>query len=359
MAARPRMRKRGQFPSNLYEPREGYFVWRDPRDGVTHKLGRIPLAQAIYEAQRANAKIAAGKISVSLADRIDMDSTTIADLLAKMPVSEKPETAASRKQLDKVIREKYGSLPCRNLTTKHVADLLEEKLNEGKSALTKLLRSRFVAICKRGMSLGLMEHNAAANTEGVKVVVKRRRLTFEEFQAIYEKAPLVADWLQNAMLLALVSGQDRLTCARWPRKCVYDGYARVHRQKTGVTIEIPVSLRLDVLGKSLEEVIAQCRSSGVISPYLVHHIYSKRGTNRGDPVAVEALTSGFAEARRLAGIVEAGAPTFHEIRSLAKRLYDKQGGVDTKTLLGHMTDETARLYANPRGIEPMRVKISA
>jgi hypothetical protein len=36
----------------------------------------------------------------------------------------------------------------------------------------------------------------------------------------------------------------------------------------------------------------------------------------------------------------------------------EQGTVDTKALIGHMTDAIADLYANSRGLEPMKVRIS-
>ncbi|RKT98633.1 integrase [Burkholderia sp. Nafp2/4-1b] len=52
------------------------------------------------------------------------------------------------------------------------------------------------------------------------------------------------------------------------------------------------------------------------------------------------------------------APTFHQIRSLAKRLYDAQGNVDTKALLGHTTDEMSEMYANSRGLAPMKVTVA-
>ncbi|QVN19425.1 phage integrase Arm DNA-binding domain-containing protein [Burkholderia pyrrocinia] len=36
MAARPRIRQRANWPDNLYMPRDGYYTWRDSRDGKTH-----------------------------------------------------------------------------------------------------------------------------------------------------------------------------------------------------------------------------------------------------------------------------------------------------------------------------------
>jgi hypothetical protein len=44
-------------------------------------------------------------------------------------------------------------------------------------------------------------------------------------------------------------------------------------------------------------------------------------------------------------------------RSLAKRLYKEQGNVDTKALLGHLTERMSELYADPRGAEAIRVKL--
>lgn len=35
-----------------------------------------------------------------------------------------------------------------------------------------------------------------------------------------------------------------------------------------------------------------------------------------------------------------------------------QGNVDTKALLGHKSDSVAAIYADPRGVEPVRVKVS-
>jgi len=133
----------------------------------------------------------------------------------------------------------------------------------------------------------------------------------------------------------------------------------VFRQKTKVSIEIPTSLRLDAIGMSLGDVIAQCKSTGVVSKYLIHHVRNKGGARSGQPIKLDSITNAFAAARDLAGITGDDAPSFHELRSLAKRLYEKQGGVDTKALLGHMTETAADLYADGRGIEPIRVKIGA
>lgn len=326
MAARPRIRKRANWPSNLHEPRPGYYTWRDPLTKETHVLGRMPLAQAIHEAQQANFAIANLTPTTTLVERLSTPKETVADLLLKMPNGKaKPETIRHRKYVDNAIREEIGTIKCAELTTKHIAEMLEAIEARGKMQWAVHVRSRMKMLCRRGKALGWMKENPATDTERAKVTVKRRRLTFEEFQAIYEKAPLVALWLQNAMLLALISGQDRSTVARWERGFQQDGQAVLTRGKTGVRIAIPLELRLDVLGISLADVIARCRSTGIVSKYLIHHIRANVNAPKGSTIKIKTFTSKFKEARDLAGITGEDAPTFHEIRSLTKRLYMEQG----------------------------------
>ncbi len=60
----------------------------------------------------------------------------------------------------------------------------------------------------------------------------------------------MALWLQNAMLLALVSGQDRSTVARWEHGFQQDGCAVLTRGKTGVRIAIPLELRMETVARN-------------------------------------------------------------------------------------------------------------
>lgn len=358
MAARPRIRRRVNWPDNLHEPRPGYYTWRDPRDRKTHVLGRIPLQQAIYEAHEANLVVAQSIEEKTLAERISARKETIIDLIAKMPTAGlKPSTLKTRGYHDACIIQAMGNVPCAELTTKHVADLLESLIDEGKMTWARAIRTRLVAVGKRGMSLGWMTQNPAVMSERPKVKVKRRRLKFEEFQEIYERAPEVAPWLQNAMLLALVSGQDRSTIARLERSAIRNESMFVQRSKTSIKIEIPLALRMDAINMTLGDVVTKCRSTGIVSRYVLHHVRNEGRAVRGSHVKLGTISEAFKKARNLVGISDDTAPTFHEIRSLSKRLYDQQGNVDTKRLLGHMTDEMSELYANNRGLEPLKVTI--
>jgi len=360
MSPRPRIKKRADWPAHLREPRPGYYTWVHPVTGKSFTLGRIPLAQAIFEAHEANASIASQAAPKKLAERIQEGGETVADLIAKMPTEGiAHSTVLTRRSLDKRILAAFGSLKCTEVETRHVAKLIEDIEKEGKARTAQAMRSHMTRIFTKGMALGWMSQNPALVTEAVKVKVARERLTLEQFQVIRAKAGEVADWLENAMLLALVSGQDRSTIVAWERSTIGKDVIVASRSKTGVKIAIPLDIRLDAIGLSLRDVLARCKGTGVVSRFLVHHVKQWRGTKRGDPVHYDTLSNKFAEARALAKIPGENPPTFHEIRSLAKRLYEAQGNVDTKALLGHKTQKMADLYADARGIEPIKVRIAA
>lgn len=361
MAARPRDRRRRDWPTGLREPRPGYFTWRHP-DGSEMAIGRVTLADAKREAQAAIEFVTSQK--PSLLERLTGAANTMGQLLDKMPAPENPNTAKSWRSLDKKIRAALGEVPCSGLTVKHCADLLEAEAAAGRGRTAEALRSRLVTVCKKGQALGWLEFNPAEPTETRAVEVKRGRLTLEMFQAVLAKAPEVNEWLRGAMLLAIVTGQDRSTLSGLRRADVGPDFLTVRRGKTGVWIEIPLALRLDAISMTLREALEACRSGvrALREDWVLHHAREYGNAPLGSRIHVNLLSRAFTEARVLAGIPHTlpdgkGAPTFHEIRSLAKRLYKAQGGVDTKALLGHLTERMGDLYSDARGAEPMRVKL--
>lgn len=356
MAARPRDRSRRDWPAGLRERRPGYFTWVHPSTGKELVIGRVTLAQARHQALEALDHLAAD--APSLLERIKGTTSTVADLLGEMPVSPVYNTAKTNRSLDKKILTKLGTRPCHTLTTADLSPLVEVEIKAGRHRTAQALRSRLIAMCSRGQQLGWLEHNLAEPTQKAEVETARQRLTLETFQQVLAKAPEVAPWLPGAMLLALVTGMDRDTLSKLERKAIGAEVLTIHRGKTKVWVEIPLRLRLDAIGMSVADALAACRSN-VVSRYVVHHRKTyRKGVAAGSAIQVNRITKAFKEARDLAGITDEDAPTFHEIRSLSKRLYLAQGNVDTKALLGHKTEKMADLYADPRGAEPVRVKVS-
>jgi hypothetical protein len=350
---RPRDRRRRDWPTGLREPRPGYYTWRHP-NGKEMAIGRVSLEQAKQEARTANEFVSSQK--PSLLERLTGAANTVADLLEKMPTSDNPNTAKSARSLDKKIKAKLGPLPCHALTVAHCAELLEGELAAGRERTAQALRSRLDQVCKRGLQLGWLEFNPAEPTQTREVKTKRARLTLETFRAILEKAPQVNEWLEGAMLLALLTGADRSTLASLERSSIGPEFLTLHRGKTGVRIEIPLRLRLEVVGMTVADAIAACRSN-VVSKYryVIHHAREFGNAPLGSSIHPDTMSHSFAAARELAGIEGDNPPTWHEIRSLSKRLYKEQGDVDTKALLGHKTERMSDLYADSRGAEPIRV----
>lgn len=357
MNAARRGNKRRDWPRGLREPRPGYYAYETP-DGRVLGIGRVSLARAKTEALAANLHYEQQR--PTLIDRITGAHHTVSDLLDMMPASSVENTAKSLRSLDKLIRGAIGDIAANKLTTKHCAEVIESQMAQDKHRQALALRSRLVAICNRGQQLGWMTGNPALPTVKPRPVVRRGRLTLETFLKIYKQAPNVSAWLPVAMQLALVTGADRSTIAGLTRADIKDDCLYIKRSKTekstGMVVAIPLALRLDCLGWTLRDVLAH--RTGVLSRYIVHHVENHNHAPSGSPVFVDTISKAFAEARDLAGITGDAPPTFHELRSLAKRLYTEQGNVDTKTLLGHSDDKTAAVYADPRGVEPVKVRIA-
>jgi enterobacteria phage integrase len=353
MNAAKRQRTRSNWPRGLMMPRPGYFAWRHP-DGRTLGIGRVPLSHAISEALAANQHLADQK--PSLVERLTGADHTVADLLTRMDPAKTINTAKSLRSLDKQIIAAIGTVPCGLLTVRQCAELVEGIRAAGKDRSAQAVRSRLVTACRLGMGLGWMESNPAEVTRTKKVTTKRGRLTLETFQAIHAKAAEVAEWLPHAMMLALVTGADRVTITRLTRDMVADGHLTYQRSKTGALVAVPLRLRMDAVGVSLEELTKH--RTGVVSRYLVHHVAVYGNAPAGSKVFPDRVSKAFTAARVLAGIPDEAAPTFHEIRSLAARLYKAQGGVDVQALLQHSSAEMTAVYTDPRGAEVVRVSVA-
>lgn len=324
-------------------PRPGYYVWAHP-DGRTLAIGRVDLATAINESIAANMHIAGQR--PGLVEKLSGASQTVADLLGRMKVSDVPNTAKTQRSLDKMIAATLGPVQCGQLTVADCADLIETMAAEGKARQAESIRSRLIAVCQRGQRLGWMAANPASITERPAVEVRRGRLSLEQFQAIHAKAAEVAEWLPMAMMLALVTGADRSTISGMQRADISKDCLTLTRSKTGARIAIPLRLRLDVVGVTLADLLKT--RTGVVSRYVVHHVNPWGNAPAGSPVHPDRISHAFTEARKLAGIDDEAAPTFHELRSLCKRLYDAQGNVDTRSLLGHKTERMGALYSDTR-----------
>lgn len=156
-------------------------------------------------------------------------------------------------------------------------------------------------------------------------------------------------WLENAMNIGLITGQRREDVTRMLFSDVRDNRVFITQSKTSHKLAVPLNLELKAIGLSLEAVIDLCRRDNPSD----NMIYSavRRGGRMPGPVTPDALTQAFAEARELSGIkFGENPPTFHEIRSLASRLFEAENGEDfAQKLLGHKNLSMTKKYLNARG----------
>ncbi|OAT16627.1 integrase [Buttiauxella gaviniae ATCC 51604] len=261
-------------------------------------------------------------------------------------------SAYERKRAANILCSRIANTPLASVGSREMAAILEEYIDEGKKSMAKHLRSSWTDIFKEAQFAGEVPpgFNPVQSTRKPKVEVTRARLQIEDWLKILEAARVrYSPWAFNALRLALVTGQRLSDILHMQFKDVKDGYLFVVQGKTGSKIALPLSLRCEAAGLTLEDVINGCRDHA-LSPYLVHHCGATSRAKAGKTINKATASTMFARCREDAGIItpEGRTPvSFHEQRSLAERLYEKQG-INTQKLLGHKTAAMTQLYHDER-----------
>lgn len=355
------MSPRSRHPRNAALPdglrlRHGLYSYRSRLDGREKGLGR-DRKKAIEFARTANIEVArlTGHVDAAAWVRGEVATKTwgawldrYQQLLDKRQL--KPRTRVNYAHIMKKAR---AAIPAdRDFASLDVADFAEvirPLVDAGKDRTAQAFRQWLIDCMRESIADGWRKDNPAEATRGVDHTVNRARLELDVLLRVYESVK--QPWMRNSIALALVSGQRREDCLIAKRADVRDGHWWVDQGKTGSRVAIPLTLRLDAFGMTLGDVVKQCNSTGVLSHYLIHQTRHLKHSPRGGVIALETVTRGFQEALKAMNIDWAGKspPSFHEIRSLSKRLYDAQGGVDTKQLLGHKSTASADKYEDARG----------
>lgn len=361
MAARPRARNRRDWPTGLSESRPGYFMWFNPISKTYIKIGRVPLADARLQAMEANIWAQGQMGKARLLDRLQQQDKTVSEWLEEWlkTLKHSESTLNNYKSRCKAISEEIGDMALARLTVKDAATALDTIAEKRGASTAQACRSVMKAAFNRAMAKGLMQANPAQVTDSQKVDVARTRFTMEVFTKVWDELKSGPSWLRSAVLLAMMTGLRREDIAALKFSDVADDHLLVVPQKNRglVKIAIPLALRSDAMGMTLKEAIADCRRTGVVSKFMVHQTAPTGNSPPGQRISLSTISARFTEHVIKALGEGQNLPTFHELRSLCKRTYMAQGDVDTKALLGHMTDESADLYANARGAEFQKVKI--
>lgn len=356
---RTRLAKNRGFPPNLYQNSAGYFYYINPRSRATKGVGRDK-AKAFSEARAANAVLETLRPS-SLADWVsgkqDYTLSEWVPLYKELWIEQtKPAPATLRNSsayLVRIAAADFAWMPLTEITTAHAAKYLDE-IEKGSGPATALnLRARLRDVFRMAETQGLVEagKNPVSATYTPDRSVKRERLTLEQFKAIHEKAPL---WLQRAMCLALMTAQRRDDIATMKFADHKDGYLYIVQGKSQGTIRLQqdTRIRLQSVGMSIAEAVQNCRDL-TISRFIVHHVEHQGSAKPGDRISSNGLSNAFQLAREAAGITAAEGrtpPSFHEIRSLAERLYrDEFGAEFAQAMLGHKNAKMTSKYDDMRG----------
>lgn len=341
--------------------RDGYFSWTGP-DGREFGLGRdreSAITQVVEAMVASQGMVMQARLVDRMSGASDRTFGALVDVYEKKLAGRDlaDNTRRSYRSMAKRARATFTeSAVVERITTIDVSNALTSLQDEGKARQAQAFRAFLSDVFRTAVANGWIAANPVLVTDRVSVDVNRARLTLGVYQAVHDVAH---DWLRNAMDLALVSAQGREEIAAAKFADVRDDHWYCVRRKTGKRLRIPMSLRLDVVGLSLGDVVRRCRSTGVLSHFLVHQTRPHGNSPPGARIWVDTITRRFTDA--LASLRldfgESTPPTFHEIRSLAERLHAEQGGVSTQELLGHADPRTTRLYHDVRGAEWVTVKV--
>lgn len=351
----PRSAKRKGFPPNLYQKPDGYFWYRNPQNGKVKGLGRDK-AKAFQEARAANAQLAVMSKSSLVAWVSGVEQHTLSAWFDKyLPLwkaEEKPVQGTidtAERYIKRFKDSDFAHLHVKDVTTKHIADYLDG-IEHDSVALN--MRTRLQDIFRLAETKGLIEtgKNPVIATTPRDYQVKRERLSLDQFLSIREK---VSPWAANGMTLALLTGQRIGDIVNMRFSDYKDSWLYIEQQKTGIKLQQDGKIRLEAVGMSIDDAIKQCRDR-IISKYMVHHRRTSGNYKVGEQVSQDGLSDAFSAARDACGIVATQQgktpPTFHEIRSLAERLYKKEYGQEfAQSIMGHKHAKTTAEYDDLRG----------
>ncbi|WP_341993542.1 tyrosine-type recombinase/integrase [Morganella morganii] len=328
------------LPPNLYL-RNGYYSYRDPRTRKEYGLGRNRTL-AITEAIQANIEIFGH--GESLVNKINSKAViTVGVWCEKYDVLIQQRglsavTLVNKRHLIKSIPDHIREMPISTVSVKDIADLLSEYINKGAASMAKVLRAELRDLFREAMADGLIMTNPVEGTRNPRTCVSRSRLSIDDFRAILSVAEQTKPaWFTHIMKAALVTGQRQGDLCRMHRNNIDNGRLYVEQKKTGAKLSIP--LDLEIAGIKLRDITDKCGNDYLFS------------STPGKTQSEQMVRKYFLSAREATGLTWNGTPPpFHEIRSLAARLYTEERSTEfAKQLLGHKSVTMTAIYQDTRG----------
>jgi len=344
MNPRPRKRKNVGLPQNLYDSKKGNSVTYRYRHPVTKKIHGMG-------SDKIKAIQAAKQLNSLLMPQIDLVSNVLNVVTVAQHIEWFFEEIVPKREYAKntlaiwdgkcnKISEVLGDHPVESVSVKDISDLMATMT----ARPAQQLRQCAIDLFKTAAGRGLVETNPAELTNKPLNKKNRKRLTSDQYRAIFEASPR---WLQNAMQIALITLQRRGDVSRMRFDGIKEGYLYVIQEKTQKydTGYLKISV-----GDDLKKVISNCRGD-IVSPYLVHRKHEKRierkNCDHWTQVNPEMISREFKEVRDSLEIFKdmdmKTRPTFHEIRALGIKEY-KDVDFDPQELAGHSSEKMTKNY---------------
>lgn len=250
------------------------------------------------------------------------------------------KTLANRKVLINWISNKLGERYLAEIKPYEISNLLKIEYKSSPSK-TKRILMEIKNMFKEAIIYGNLLINPALYLKADKVKISRERMDFNDFELISKYARSNSPkWVNILLLLGLITGQRRSDLMKMRYSDVKNGNLHIEQQKTGIKLAIPISLKLDAIDMSIEEVIELSRNYHVGNEFMLRK-------HNGSKLCEASLSVGFQKAAIGAEINK--NISLHECRSLSERLYRTQG-IDTRILLGHLHQRTTDMYNDARGL---------
>lgn len=341
-----------------------YWRYKHPITGKFHGLG-VSEEEARQIATDANTRLAEQQmkhmftVREKIASKLGASITVTTWIDKYLKIQEervkdgdiKKNTLRHKTAPVEAFRKECGNLELKSVGAKDIAGIIDQYKDKGQRRMAQVVRSVLMDVFREAQHAGEVEpgYNPAAATRKPKNTVQRERFNIEEWRTIYTAAEKEQPYVQNSMLLALITGQRLGDLANMKFSDVWDDHLHIVQMKTGMRLAIPLSLYCAEINTTLRDVINRCRNL-VMSPYILHIHHAKGKAKRGGKVSTASLTKSFSKVRDSCGLTwtEGTPPSFHEQRSLSERLYRIQG-IDTQKLLGHKSQQMTDKYNDDRG----------
>ena len=227
----------------------------------------------------------------------------------------------------------FGHMPIDAILPMHIRQYMDIR---GETAKTRANREKalFSHIFNKAREWGYTaSQNPCQGVRGFKERGRDRYVTDEEFAKVRE---LAHPTVQDAMDLALLTGQRPADVLKIQTRDIRDGAVWVTQNKTGARIGIEIT-------GELQTVIARIgdRPHRAISPFLIQE-------ENGQPLTLTVLRNRFEKAKKLAGVEF----QFRDIR--AKAATDTGDLAHSQKLLAHKNREMTEHYVRSRIGERVR-----